>query len=184
MCGCAWTWRAGSRCGACGACAGRGGGRGQRANSSMPQTETDCPPRCGVVLNSSLLLNGLLYVNIHTSLNNEGELRGQLISSSDVSIPETSSLVASVQPLLTSSDANGTFFQCSFPFVAKFEFFRFTTLAFSSSSNPSFEGSSIAPEFQQMILLTGQQVIQISFSMFPLAFTRGRMLFVQAILNG
>ena len=35
-------------------------------------------PSSGVVLNSTLFMNGLLYLNIHTTLNGNGELRGQL----------------------------------------------------------------------------------------------------------
>ncbi|MEI7587759.1 CHRD domain-containing protein [Runella sp.] len=168
------------------------------ANSSVPcDSVTAMPginlfewtqslPSGGLVLNSTLLLNGLLYLNISTILNKGGELRGQLSRpcNGSCSIPFVPR-IASFQPsFLNSSFANCSFSVCFFPFVATPGFFQCIAIFCSSNSRSRIDGFFINIEFQQNFTLTAQSIYQISFDKFPPTFSRGIPLFVQALLYG
>jgi myo-inositol-hexaphosphate 3-phosphohydrolase len=140
-------------------------------------------PLSGITLNSTLALNGLYYLNIHTLNNLEGELRGQNrpFCAEVCAVPPLPSM-SSIRPLLNTSSC--TLLDCTFSFVAVAGLFNSIVIFFSSNSTTNINSTFSNVEFQEMRAFPGQNRTAIAIDKFPASFTRGRSFFVQAILNG
>ena len=132
----------------------------------------------GIVLNKTLVQNGLYYLNIHTVANLGGELRGQtdLQCAGACGIPPFPSMTL-LRPLYHSNaSSNCSFLRCSFPFFHPIpELFKDVVIYFSTNSSAKFELS---------FTLNDLYLYEVPFDVFPISFSRGVTHFVQAQLIG